>query len=205
MAPGERGNWWEQVQERWQKYRWLMISGLVVAGALFCVAIFAANNSSDDSPLRSGFVPQQHYSPPVHRHRKHSQHTVRRHTYAPPALIGLGAPVAVFRAHFPEAAAPLTEHGRVYSFETYFVDAPLSSVEATAIAESAMPSDATLESETKKPTCEQLVFASKTLGSLIEAPSMLAEFSSGSNSAGPYDPSDITNILFMPYFGPVGC
>jgi hypothetical protein len=120
-------------------------------------------------------------------------------------LTGLGAPLPVFEAHFPQAAAPLTEHGRVYGFETYYVEAPISESEATAIASSAMPPEATLISETEKPTCQQVVFRSATLGSLFGAPEVMAEFSSGPNSAGPYSPSDITNILFLSYFGPIGC
>lgn len=119
--------------------------------------------------------------------------------------MGLGAPVGVMEAHFPGAVAPLTEHGRVYGFEMYYTEAPISDTEASAIATSAMPPDAILESETEKPTCKQVVFKSATLGSLFGAPEVMAEFSSGSNSAGPYSSSDITNILFLSYFGPIGC
>lgn len=181
-----QGSWSDQARERWRRYRWWYIGGLVLAFAIICLGVIAGNSSDNSSS-----------QPPKPEHHQHPQ--------PKPALTGLGAPLTTFEANFPQAAAPLTQHGRVYGFETYYVEAPISEGEATAIASSAMPPDATLISETEKTTCEQVVFRSATLGSLFGAPEVMAEFSSGPNSAGSYAPSDITNILFLSYFGPIGC
>lgn len=204
-----QGSWSDQARKRWRRYRWWYIGGLVLAFAIICAGVIAGNSSDTSSPQPGAFNEHMQQQSPMHsRRHKSSPSAMPQHHQHPqprPALTGLGAPLATFEAKFPQAAAPLTEHGRVYGFEMYYAEAPISESEATAIASSAMPPDATLKSETEKTTCEQVVFRSATLGSLFGAPEVMAEFSSGPNSAGPYSPSDITNILFLSYFGPIGC
>lgn len=204
-----QGSWGDEARERWRRYRWWYIGGLVLAFAIICVGVIAGNSSDNSSsqPNALNERMQQQSSMPSPPRKSSPSPKPEHHQHPQPklALTGLGAPLATFEANFPQAAAPLTEHGRVYGFETYYVEAPISEGEATAIASSAMPPDATLISETQKTTCEQVVFRSATLGSLFGAPEVMAEFSSGPNSAGPYSPSDITNILFLSYFGPIGC
>lgn len=203
-------SWGSEVRARWQKYRWWYVGGLALAFAIICAGVIAGNNSENSSlQPRTAFkepLPQQSSS--AHRSQQASAPPKPRFHPQPkpkPTLTGLGAPLEVFQAHYPGAAAPLTEHGRVYGFEIYYLEAPISESEATAIASSAMPPDATLENESEKATCKQVVFRSETLASLFETPEVMAEFSSGANSAGPYSSSDITNILFLSYFGPIGC
>jgi hypothetical protein len=201
-----QGSWSDEARERWRRYRWWYIGGLVLAFAMICAGVIVGN-SSDNSPSQPGAFNDhmQQQSPMPRRSHKSLPPAKPEHPQPWPALTGLGAPLATFESNFPQATAPLTEHGRVYGFQTYYVEASISESEATSIASSAMPPDARLVSEAEKTTCKQVVFRSATLGSLFGAPEAMAEFSSGPNSAGPYSPSDITNIIFLSYFGPTGC
>jgi hypothetical protein len=204
-----QGSWSSDARERWRRYRRWYIGSLILAFAIICAGVIAGNSSDNSSSQPGAFNEHMQQQSPMPSRRHMSSPPAkpehRHHHQAKPSLTGLGAPLSVFEAHFPQAAAPLTEHGRVYGFETYYVEPPISEGEATAIASSAMPPDAILISETEKPTCEQVDFRSATLGSLFGAPKVMAEFSSGPNSGDPYSPSDITNILFLSYFGPIGC
>ena len=135
-----QGSWSDEARERWRRYRWWYVGGLVLAFGIICVGVIAGNSSDNSSPQPGTFNEHMQQQSPTPNRRHTSSRPAkpehRHHHQSKPTLTGLGAPLAVVEAHFPQVAAPLTEHGRVYSFETYYVEAPISESEATAIASS---------------------------------------------------------------------
>jgi hypothetical protein len=92
--------------------------------------------------------------------------------------------------------------GRVFSFEMSF-NPPISAAQARRVARREAPPDARVVAHARRPTCEQILYRSRTLRGALGSSTVLVELSR--NGAGGRYTGVVGNLIFSPASSILGC